>query len=66
MVVDIIAAFLDGSTGMVNIALEYMDGGSLQDLVNSGGCSDEAVLTDITYQMLRGLEYLHSHGRMHR
>jgi hypothetical protein len=28
-----------------------MDGGSLQDLVDRGGCQDEQVLADITHQV---------------
>jgi hypothetical protein len=28
-----------------------MDGGSLQDVVDSGGCMDEEILADIAYQV---------------
>ena len=37
-------AFIDYSSGLVNLVVEYMDSGSLEDLVQDGGCSDERVL----------------------
>jgi serine/threonine protein kinase len=37
---------------MVNLVVEYMDGGSLQDVVDGGGYRDELVLADIAYQVL--------------
>jgi hypothetical protein len=42
---------LDAKNGMVNLVVEYMDGGSLQDLVDRGGCQDEQVLADIAHQV---------------
>eukprot|EP00602_Paraphysomonas_sp_CaronLab_P005071 CAMPEP_0185032814 /NCGR_PEP_ID=MMETSP1103-20130426/21260_1 /TAXON_ID=36769 /ORGANISM="Paraphysomonas bandaiensis, Strain Caron Lab Isolate" /LENGTH=686 /DNA_ID=CAMNT_0027568851 /DNA_START=137 /DNA_END=2197 /DNA_ORIENTATION=- len=59
-------AFLDSSNGMVNLVVEYMDGGSLQDVVDNGGCRDEEVIADIAYQVLLGLDFLHSQNQMHR
>lgn len=47
-------AFLDARNGMVNLVVEYMDGGSLQDLVDRGGCEDEQVLADIAHQVWGG------------
>ena len=35
----------------VALAVEYMDGGSLQDLVDAGGCASEAVLANIAAQV---------------
>jgi serine/threonine protein kinase len=52
--------------GTLSICLEMMDGGSLQDLVNEGGCQDELVLYRILKQMLTGLQYLHSLRLLHR
>lgn len=37
---------------MVNIVLEYMDGGSLQNIVDNGGCEDEGVLASIAHQVM--------------
>ncbi len=34
-------------SGDVNIVLEYMDGGSLQDIVDTGGCASESVSINI-------------------
>ena len=45
-------AFLDPNNAMVNLVVEYMDGGSLQDLVDRGGCHDEQALADITRQVM--------------
>jgi hypothetical protein len=59
-------AFVDSRSGMVNLVVEYMDGGSLQDLVKYGGCQDEMVLSDIAKQTLRGLAFLHANKNVHR
>jgi len=59
-------AFTNPKTGLINLVIEYMDGGSLRDLVKCGGCSDEVVLSDIASQVLEGLKYLHEHNQMHR
>lgn len=59
-------AFIDPGTGMVNLVVEYMDGGSLQDVVDQGGCDDEDVLADITLQVLLGLKFLHDNKQLHR
>ncbi|KAL6080036.1 Dual specificity mitogen-activated protein kinase kinase dSOR1 [Balamuthia mandrillaris] len=45
--------------GVVRIFLEYMDCGSLADLIASGVTIPENVLTAITLQILQGLQYLH-------
>jgi serine/threonine protein kinase len=37
----------------VNLVVEYMDGGSLEDLVQAGGCDDEGVLASIAQQVLQ-------------
>jgi serine/threonine protein kinase len=48
------------------IVMEYVGGGSLHDLVkNFGELSDEASASFIA-QVLLGVEYLHSTGRVHR
>lgn len=48
------------------LVMEYMNGGSLQDLVEKGGSTDEELLAKIAYNVLRGLHYLHSQGKIHR
>jgi serine/threonine protein kinase len=59
-------AFSDVEGGGIALMMEYMDGGSLQDIADSGGCQDEELLASIAYQALRGLEYLHKNGHLHR
>ena len=43
-----------------------MDGGSLQDIIDTGGCSSEGVLAQITYRIAKGLEFIHHHHQIHR
>lgn len=52
--------------GTLSICLEYMDGGSLQDIIKHGGCQNERVLRGISHQMVSGLDYLHSLRLIHR
>ena len=59
-------AFNDPKTGLINLVIEYMDGGSLADVVTAGGLPDEEALADISAQVLQGLMYLHSLEQMHR
>lgn len=59
-------AFVDPKSGMINLVIEYMDGGSLEDLVKQGGCRDEQVLADIAYQTAKGLCFLHGNNNVHR
>ena len=46
--------------------IEYMDGGSLQDIVDQGGCDEEGSLAAIAQQALSGLQFLHSRAHLHR
>lgn len=46
--------------------IEYMDGGSLQDIVDQGGCDDEPTLANIAVQALKGLLFLHENYQIHR
>ena len=46
--------------------MEYMDGGSLQDIADNGGVSDESVLANIAVQVLAGLDFLHKCNQIHR
>lgn len=51
---------------MVSLMIEYMDGGSLQDIVDMGGCDDEPTLANIAVQALKGLLFLHENFQIHR
>ncbi|KAF0686231.1 Aste57867_21936 [Aphanomyces stellatus] len=59
-------AFMNPNEGNVSIVVEYMDGGSLQDIVDTGGCTSESVLANISYRVLKGLRYLHEIHQLHR
>ena len=52
-------AFMQPDRGVLSLVLEYMDGGSLQDIVDTGGCAEESVLSHIAKDVLLGLHYLH-------
>jgi serine/threonine protein kinase len=65
-IVDFYDAFSAVDEGGVGLMIEYMDGGSLQDIVDSGGCDDEGSLASIARQTLIGLNYLHSKNHLHR
>eukprot|EP01035_Chromulina_nebulosa_P019614 gene19614-25521_t len=65
-IVDFFDAFSNIDEGRVALMMEYMDGGSLQDIVEHGGVSDESTLATIAEQGLLGLAFLHSCSQLHR
>jgi mitogen-activated protein kinase kinase 1 len=52
--------------GSITIALEYMDGGSLSNVLDQVGPIPEAVLANMAFQILWGLAYLKHDKRVHR
>ena len=52
--------------GTLSLCLDYMDGGSLQDVMNLGGCTVESILKGISVQAVAGLEFLHGMRVIHR
>jgi len=52
--------------GSITIALEYMDGGSLANVLDQVGPIPEYVLASVAFQVLWGLAYLHHDKRVHR
>ena len=50
----------------VYIFMEYCQGGSLANLLEHGRIADETVIQVYAWEMLQGLEYLHSKGVVHR
>lgn len=52
-------AFYTPDSGQINIALEYMDGGSLADIVRIKNKIPEPILSVITRKVLQGLQFLH-------
>ena len=65
-IVEFYDAFSNLEDGGVALMMEYMDGGSLQDIVDLGGCHDENTLANITRQALQGLHFMHSCNQIHR
>ena len=65
-IVSFFDAYHDLKTGHVHLVVELMDGGSLQDIVDTGGCPDEDVLANISVRVLKGLEFLHEKRQIHR
>ena len=57
------AFFRDGA---ISIALEFMNGGSLANVVDQVGPVPEAVIANMAFQMLAGLNYMKKHKRVHR
>lgn len=57
--VEFYGAFYAPDSGQVSIALEYMDGGSLADIVRVVKKIPEPVLSKITQKVLAGLSFLH-------
>jgi serine/threonine protein kinase len=52
--------------GAITIALEYMDGGSLANVISQVGPIPERVLASIAFQILWGLAYLKHEKKVHR
>lgn len=50
----------------IGLVMEYMDGGSLESLLQKNGTFSEKALSGISRQVLEGLNYLHSHKIVHR
>jgi serine/threonine protein kinase len=68
--VQLYGAFFDKKSAKVHVALELMDWGSLQDLLQATTVAGESIpddiIANITYQMLLGLEFLHRNMQLHR
>jgi len=59
-------AFINSEMANVAMIIEYMDGGSLQDIVEMGGCSNEPILSQIAVRILHGLKFIHDRNHIHR
>ena len=51
---------------MILMALELMEGGSLADVIQKNGQIPELFIGLITYQVLKGLHYIHKNKYIHR
>ena len=59
-------AYSTSELGSVGMVMEYMGGGSLQDIVDAGGIQDETELSIISEHILKGIAFLHTHRQLHR
>uniref|UniRef100_A0A7S2S527 mitogen-activated protein kinase kinase n=1 Tax=Rhizochromulina marina TaxID=1034831 RepID=A0A7S2S527_9STRA len=59
-------AYIRSDTGQIALVVEYMNGGSLQDVVDRGGCRNEEFLASVASGALRGLAFLHGQRKIHR
>ncbi|XP_009621456.1 mitogen-activated protein kinase kinase 3 isoform X3 [Nicotiana tomentosiformis] len=57
--VEFYGAFYTPDSGQISIALEYMDGGSLADIIKVRKSIPEAILSPMVQKLLNGLSYLH-------
>ncbi len=57
---------MDPITGAINLVVEFVNAGSLKTIMDLGGCQDEAVLKDISRQLLNGIKFLHDMKKLHR
>ncbi|GAB2234110.1 hypothetical protein Droror1_Dr00003347 [Drosera rotundifolia] len=57
--VEFYGAFYTADSGQISIALEYMDGGSLADILRFHKRIPEPVLSSMVRKLLHGLSYLH-------
>ena len=62
--VQFVGAFYSPETNQINIALEYVEGGSLESLVKRRGAVPTDVLGKIVGGVCTGLEYLHAHRKV--
>lgn len=60
----------DDRTQVMHLVFEYMDGGSLYDLllkqISTGILIEESEIQSLLRQILQGVNHCHSHGIMHR
>ena len=65
-VVQLLGVVPNPTDGTLSICLEYMDAGSLQDVLDVGGCKNESVLRGLAVQLCAGLDFLHGMRVIHR
>jgi len=64
-IVPYLDSYLDDK-GSLFIVMEYAEGGSLLDIVKTYGTLSESIAAVFCLQILKGLEYLHNQGIIHR
>lgn len=65
-IVRYLGAEVNNKSNILNIFQEWVPGGSISSLLKQLGPFSVAVVKSYTAQILKGLEYLHSHNILHR
>ena len=65
-IVQYLGAKVDNSKNILNIFQEWAPGGSISSLLKKFGPFSTTVVKTYLAQILKGLQYLHSHGILHR
>ena len=58
--------YFDRSSNQLCLVMEYCEGGSLQDLIDTGDRLSQETLVTIARDALAGMWFIHSHGKIHR
>jgi serine/threonine protein kinase len=59
-------AYLDPQSGAAYLVLEYLRGGSLQDMLDKGATFQDHELLVVAYSVLQALSVLHARNIVHR
>ena len=59
-------AFSFSGSCAAGLIFEFMDCGSLDEIVKRGGCQNEKILSFVAYSCLRGIQELHEKNKLHR
>ena len=65
-ILEMFDAFVKKSDSTINLVLEWMNGGSLQDYIDKRGALKEKQIASVLHCCLRGLQELHTHRLLHR